>query len=352
MMKKALYTAIVSMAFVVGMGFSNKLVFADEQVTTPQVTTVAETTTEAETTEPTTTQPVTEEPTTTNNHTTGNQKKNYWVKTKKGTRYYFNSKSYAKNRLVKVGKAQYGFDKNGYKVKGIKKIGKKTYYFTKSGKLSTKTGIIKYKKNKYYVKAGVLKKGLVKVKSYYYYFGKKTYKMVKNKTKKVASKYYVFDKKGKAIPRSLARYQAYITLKKITNSKDSKMTKIRKAYSYVVRSSSYRIKPGFVQPSAANWVESYGYNMLVTHSGRCYSYAAEFALMAKEIGFNVTVVRGVIGSAPHAWTEVKIGGGSYIFDPNMGFERYRKGRSMWHFYDTSYARMPGVYSVYNRYPVL
>lgn len=64
--------------------------------------------------------------------------------------------------MVKVGKAQYGFDKNGYKVKGIKKIGKKTYYFTKSGKLSTKTGIIKYKKNKYYVKAGVLKKGLVK----------------------------------------------------------------------------------------------------------------------------------------------------------------------------------------------
>lgn len=77
-MKKALYTAIVSMAFVVGMGFSNKLVFADEQVTTPQVTTVAETTTEAETT-----QPVTEKPTTTNNQTTGNQKKNYWVKTKK-----------------------------------------------------------------------------------------------------------------------------------------------------------------------------------------------------------------------------------------------------------------------------
>ena len=136
-MKKALYTAIVSMAFVVGMGFSNKLVFADEQVTTPQVTTVAETTTEAETTQPTTTQPVTEKPTTTNN-----QKKNYWVKTKKGTRYYFNSKSYAKNRLVKVGKAQYGFDKNGYKVKGIKKIGKKTYYFTKSGKLSTKTNIM------------------------------------------------------------------------------------------------------------------------------------------------------------------------------------------------------------------
>ena len=163
---------------------------------------------------------------------------------------------------------------------------------------------------------------------------------------------YVFDKKGKAIPRSLARYQAYITLKKITNSKDSKMTKIRKAYSYVVRSSSYRIKPGFVQPSAANWVEAYGYNMLVTHSGRCYSYAAEFALMAKEIGFDVTVVRGVIESAPHAWTEVKIGGGSYIFDPNKGFERYRKGRSMWHFYYTSYARMPGVYSVYNRYPVL
>ena len=82
----------------------------------------------------------------------------------------------------------------------------------------------------------------------------------RNKTKKVASKYYVFDKKGKAIPRSLARYQAYITLKKITNSKDSKMTKIRKAYSYVVRSSSYRIKPRFVQPSAANWVEAYGYN--------------------------------------------------------------------------------------------
>ena len=41
---------------------SNKLVFADEQVTTPQVTTVAETTTEAETTQPTTTQSVTEKP--------------------------------------------------------------------------------------------------------------------------------------------------------------------------------------------------------------------------------------------------------------------------------------------------
>ena len=98
-MKKALYTAIVSMAFVVGMGFSNKLVFADEQVTTPQVTTVAETTTEAETTQPTTTQSVTEKPIKINNQTTGNQKKSYWVKTKKGTRYYFNSKSYAKKQI-------------------------------------------------------------------------------------------------------------------------------------------------------------------------------------------------------------------------------------------------------------
>lgn len=71
------------MAFVVGMGFSNKLVFADEQVTTPQVTTVAETTTEAETTQPTTTQPVTEKTTKINNQTTGNQKKSYWVKSKK-----------------------------------------------------------------------------------------------------------------------------------------------------------------------------------------------------------------------------------------------------------------------------
>lgn len=253
--------------------------------------------------------------------TKSEEAKGGWIKNGNGYKYYFADGRCAKYGFFLDGGRKYFVDANGYKKTGIITYNKKKYYVENDGRLYAGTGIVKYGKNKYYVENGELKKGLKKVNKVYYYFNKKSYKMTKNKLVKVKGIYYKFNKSGKGTKKSKGSTAAINLMNKITNSKDSKQTKLRKGFNYMTKKYSYKIKPGYFVPKGKNWVDSFGYNMIKTKSGRCYSYAAAFCLYAREVGYKAEVVVGrVSGGLPHAWCQVKHSGKWYIYDVDLAKE--------------------------------
>lgn len=288
----------------------------------------------------TTTQP--KEITTQQEETTTKQKETIkagWVKVGKGYKYRDNNGKYASYGFITVEGKKYFIDKNGYRQSGIITYNNKKYY-TVNGALYNKTGIFKYKKSKYYSNQGMLKNGLKKVGKSYYYFDKKSYKMIKNKQIKIKGFYYKFSKSGKGTKKTKGQSAAIDLIKKITSSKDSKQTKLKKGFNYMVRNYHYAVKPGYFVPSGKGWEESFGYNMIKTHSGRCYSFAAAFCLYAREVGYTANAIAGSIsGKIPHAWCEVKQGGVWYTYDPDLAYENNSIGT----YYKRTYASMGGFY---------
>ena len=108
-----------------------------------------------------------------------------------GKKYYFSPQNgKAVNGVKKIGKKVYIFTNKRLAGTGLYKIGKKTYYAQKG---VLKTGLVTYKKNKYYSTKEGLATGLKKIKNKkgkirYYYFDKKTFAMVTNKT--VSGRYF------------------------------------------------------------------------------------------------------------------------------------------------------------------
>ena len=121
-------------------------------------------------------------------------KKGVWQKgwkTVSKKKYYFDPKTgKAVNGIKTINKKVYIFSKKRLTTTGLYKIGEKTYYSYK-GRL--KTGLVKYKNKTYYSTKSGLATGLQKIKdktgkSRYYYFNKKTFVMVTNKT--VGGRYF------------------------------------------------------------------------------------------------------------------------------------------------------------------
>ena len=287
-------------------------------------------------------------------------------KTVDDVKYYFKSgklltgiykKSYFKNGIFddsvngykKVGGVKYHFTKGKLSTKIIKS-GKGKIYL-KDGLKSTKTGIITYAKKKYYIKKGTVKTGKIKYKKKYYYFAKSGV-MQTNKNIKIGKIWYHAAASGVLVKKSAARIKAMNLLKKITASSDSKYAKLQKAY-YWTRCGQYGSRAGYVTPSGKNWVLPFASDYFTYRRGRCYSFAAAFATLAKEIGYSdVTVIigkcNGFSGSwSTHSWVEIVIGGETRVFDPEYDWNK-GSGTSM---FDKTYATACNGYIVGSHYQV-
>lgn len=169
--------------------------------------------------------------------------KNKWIKSGSKTYYADAEGKLYTDGVYKIGKYWYGFGKTGELKYGKSKIKGKTYYFTpKKGRMQKnkwiKTnghhyyfladGVMaknqwvgryyvgnkgtrvkkQWQDNRYLGSDGKAYKGLHKIGKYYYYFDKKTYEKVVNKTLTVSGKTYVFNSKGKGtIDDSASKYE-------------------------------------------------------------------------------------------------------------------------------------------------
>lgn len=101
------------------------------------------------------------------------------------------------------------------------------------------------------------------------------------------------------------------------------------------------------QPEAGT-VEGWAEYAYTNYEGDCLGKACSFCLMARELGYDAHVVRGVVplragGWGDHAWVEIDMEGTTYVFDPQFAQQTGLDGYMF--FYKT-----PGtwVYSDYAR----
>ncbi len=128
-----------------------------------------------------------------------------------------------------------------------------------------------------------------------------------------------------------------------TNSNMTQEQKLKVVHEYVRDNYNYLKRP-FVQKGQTDWEKQYALDMLDMQKGNCYSFAALYYYLAKQIGYDAHAVIGTIGHehSPHGWVEIAMDGTTYIFDAEMEMA-YRK-RGIYHdIFKKTYDNAPFLY---------
>lgn len=106
-------------------------------------------------------------------------------------------------------------------------------------------------------------------------------------------------------------------LAECTNSSMTQSEKLRAAFNYIGAHYTYRTLLNDC-PSNFLYHEYYAYQTVTTGSGNCYGMNYTFGHLANKLGYEVTFVKGYVGTRrdPHGWVEI----GGLIYDPELHFE--------------------------------
>ena len=108
-------------------------------------------------------------------------------------------------------------------------------------------------------------------------------------------------------------------VKSVVKDSMTQQQKLRAVYDYAKNTFGY-LGIGAADTSKSDWALTSATDMLKTHKGNCYSWAAGFTYLARQVGFDAQAIPGT-GVSPkgsesvHAWTEITIDGTAYTFDP-------------------------------------
>lgn len=119
---------------------------------------------------------------------------------------------------------------------------------------------------------------------------------------------------------------------------------LKSAFNYVVNNFSYLSKAK-QSVGTTGWTENYAVSMFQTHKGNCYSFAAVYYYLAKNIGYNPTEVAGLVGynRRPHGWVEISINGKKYIYDTELTMAKRLAGYS-YYLFEMTYSNAPFIYA--------
>ena len=194
----------------------------------------------------------------------------------------------------------------------VKVPGTYLYMFGKDGKLITKKGVFKYKKNEYCgFGDGALQTGWVAIGNKAMFFKEKNGRMAKN-TKVGYLK----------IPKSGRLGKAYaLGIRMLDNTKWTLRQAYKNSYQLKYKGRWYRAKDA----------ETYAIRGFTKGYGNCYVMASTFYIQAKLLGYNVHQVHGkVAGIWPHSWTVIRQNGREWVYDPNFRNETGRNGWKIWY----------------------
>lgn len=110
-------------------------------------------------------------------------------------------------------------------------------------------------------------------------------------------------------------------VKSVVNDSMTQQQKLRAVYDYAKNTFGY-LGIGAADTSKSDWALTSAADMLKNHKGNCYSWAAAFTYLARQVGFDAQAIPGT-GVSPkgsesvHAWTEITIDGTAYTFDPQI-----------------------------------
>ena len=119
-------------------------------------------------------------------------------------------------------------------------------------------------------------------------------------------------------------------IESITTEEMSAEEKRLACYQYIIDTTTY--VRTYEQPSG-DWTKEYALDVLALQQGNCFRYAAAFAYMCAELGYDAKVCTGEVsasrgGTTPHGWVVLTIDGVEYLCDPDLeqslGYDFYMK----------------------------
>lgn len=133
--------------------------------------------------------------------------------------------------------------------------------------------------------------------------------------------------------RTLLQIRADRFINKATKPSMTKQQKLRACYKYMRDHYRY-INRQVVETGAKGWVNRYASRFFKDGGGNCCSWAAAYTTVAKRLGFPATAVSGKIYYANgklwgrHGWTEIKMDGKTYVFDPEIEYSYRKRGTKL------------------------
>ena len=119
---------------------------------------------------------------------------------------------------------------------------------------------------------------------------------------------------------------------------------LKSAFNYMINNYTY-LSRAKLTTGATGWTEEYAVPMFQKHKGNCYSFAAAYYYLAKNIGYNPREVAGLVGynRRPHGWIEIDINGQTYIYDTELTMAKRRDGYN-YYLFEMTYRNAPFVYA--------
>lgn len=253
----------------------------------------------------------------------GERIKSQW-RTYDGEKYYFAESGYASISSVRIDGVAYVFDKNAHLMHPEKArfykcpANGRTYYVDTKGRGKT---------------------GWFHIGSRLYY-GDPKGRLYTDQARDGVT----FKKDCSAVVNTASRLKIKVMdlVAQITNSKMSQSQKLKACWNYLTTGGRFRYRSMSPNIYRSGWQKEFAYSMLVSHSGSCSSFAAAFAALAAEIGYEPYIVYGRVpgsrdgaadGMTRHAW--VRINGCHY--DPEgyfAGWAGYIYGYGYYPIYHT------------------
>lgn len=119
---------------------------------------------------------------------------------------------------------------------------------------------------------------------------------------------------------------------------------LQSTFNYVVNNFTY-LKRAILSTGATGWETEYAVPMFQNHKGNCYSFAAVYYYLTKNIGYNPRTVAGLVGHnrRPHGWVEIDIGGKTYIYDPELTMAKRAAGYN-YYLFEMTTGNAPFIYA--------
>ena len=119
---------------------------------------------------------------------------------------------------------------------------------------------------------------------------------------------------------------------------------LQSTFDYVVNNFTY-LKRAILDTGATGWETEYAVPMFQNHKGNCYSFAAVYYYLTKNIGYNPRTVAGLVGHnrRPHGWVEIDIGGKTYIYDPELTMAKRAAGYN-YYLFEMTTGNAPFIYA--------
>lgn len=131
----------------------------------------------------------------------------------------------------------------------------------------------------------------------------------------------------------------------VTNDSMTRDQKLRALFDYTVNNYKYLTRP-LVKKGAAGWEPDYALFFLKNGKGNCFSFAAAYCLLCRELGLPAYTVVGASGNAnsPHGWVEMVLDGTVYMFDPELQWYYNNKTAKKVNLFKMQPSKVPaGVY---------